>query len=106
MKRAIGREEARAYQRAQADGVLRLAVELRARARYAVGHPGEVVACGAVHGHPDLVVMGSRGQTALQVLVFGSVIQAVLAASTVPLLVLRRIPPVRQESLRVAGQPA
>ncbi len=105
--RAAGREMVRSYHRAEAEAVLvpardRLAaVGLRAKVQHVVGRPGEVVSRCATHGHPDLVVMGSRGQSALKRLVFGSVTQAVLAASTAPLLVLRGGSPPRAASLRV-----
>ncbi len=106
--RAAGRELVRSFHQAEAAAVLvpaqeRLAAAgLKAKAQHVVGSPGEVVSRTATHGHPDLVVMGSRGQTALKGLVFGSVTQSVLAASTAPLLVLREGPPPRAASLRVA----
>lgn len=49
----------------------------------------------------DLIVMGSHGRTALKGLLFGSVTQAVLAASTKPLLVLRATAPPKRASLTV-----
>lgn len=105
--RAAGRELVRSYHLAEAARVLQPATQrLRAagfspKARHAVGHPATVVGRAAANGHPDLVVMGSRGQTALAGLLFGSVTQAVLAASTVPLLVVNE--PLRRhaQSLRV-----
>lgn len=105
--RAAGRELVRSFHQAEAKAVLDPAMQrlaaagLKAKAQYVVGNPGEVVSQTATHGHADLVVMGSRGQTALKALLFGSVTQAVLAASTAPLLVLREGPPPRAASLRV-----
>lgn len=105
--RAAGRELVRSYHRAEAEAILvpardRLAAAgLKAKTKHVVGSPGEVVSRTATHGHPDLVVMGSRGQSVLKGLVFGSVTQAVLAASTAPLLVLREGPLPRAASLRV-----
>lgn len=105
--RAAGRELVRSYQQNQAQAVLeparkRLAAAgIEAQAHYVVGSPAEELGRTAMQGHADLVVMGSRGQTALKGLLFGSVTQAVLAASTVPLLVLRDAPPPRAASLRV-----
>ena len=87
--RAAGRELVRSYHQTEA------------KAQYVVGSPAEVVSRTATQGHADLVVMGSRGQTALKGLLFGSVTQAVLASSTTPLLVLRDGPPPRAASLRV-----
>jgi len=108
--RVAGRELVRSYHQAEAEAEAILApaserlaaAGLRAKAQHVVGRPGEVVSRTATHGHPDLVVMGSRGQTALKGLVFGSVTQSVLASSTAPLLVLREGRPPRAASLRVA----
>jgi nucleotide-binding universal stress UspA family protein len=105
--RAAGRELVRSYQRAEAEAIFAPALErlaaagLEATTQQVVGSPGEVVSRIATLDHPDLVVMGSRGQTALKGLLFGSVTQAVLAASKAPLLVLREGRPPRGESLRV-----
>jgi nucleotide-binding universal stress UspA family protein len=105
--RAAGREMVRSYHKAEAESVLvpaqeRLAAAgLKAKTQFVVGSAGEVVSRTAMHGHCDLVVMGSRGHTALKGLVFGSVTQAVLAASTAPLLVIREPRPPRTGSLRV-----
>jgi len=105
--RAVGREIVRSFHRAEAEAILvpardkLAAVGLKAKTQHVVGSPGEVVSRAATFGHPDLVVMGSRGQTALKGLVFGSVTHAVLAASTAPLLVLRERPPPRAASLSV-----
>lgn len=105
--RAAGRELVRSYHQTEANAVLDpaksclAAAGLQAKAQYVVGSPAEVVSRTATQGHADLVVMGSRGQTALKGLLFGSVTQAVLASSTAPLLVLRAGPPPRAVSLRV-----
>lgn len=105
--RAAGRELVRRHHATEARAVLDPALRsladagFKAKAQYVVGSPAEVVARTATQGHADLVVMGSRGHTALKGLLFGSVTQAVLAASTAPLLVLREGPPPRAESLRV-----
>lgn len=105
--RAAGRELVQRLHQTEADAILgpaqnRLAAAgLDATVQYGIGSPGEVVSRTAMQGHADLVVMGSRGQTALKGLVLGSVTQAVLASSTVPLLVVRAGPPPRAASLRV-----
>ena len=86
--RAAGRELVRSYHQTEAKAVLDpaqkclAAAGLKAKAQYVVGSPAEVVSRTATQGHADLVVMGSRGQTALKGFLFGSVTQAVLAAST------------------------
>ncbi|MBL8320461.1 MAG: universal stress protein [Burkholderiaceae bacterium] len=105
--RAAGRELVRSFHQTEARAVLDPAQKcladagLTAKTQYVVGNPAEVVSRTATQGHADLVVMGSRGQTALKGLLFGSVTQAVLASSTAPLLVLRDGPPPRAASLRV-----
>lgn len=105
--RAAGRELVRGYHQAEAAAVLEPAVQrlrelgLAPKSRYGVGHPATLVGRAAINGHPDLVVMGSRGQSALAGFVFGSVTQAVLAASTVPLLVVQEPPRRKPPSLRV-----
>lgn len=106
--RAAGREMVRSYHQAEAATVLQPAVQrlreagLAPKSRFAVGHAATLVGRAAMNGNPDLVVMGSRGQTALAGFVFGSVTQAVLAASTVPLLVVQEPPRRKPPSLRIA----
>ena len=105
--RAVGREEAKAFQRAQADDVLRPALDrlkragIAARASYAIGDRSDAIGSVAVRGRADLIVMGSRGHSGLKGLVFGSMTNAVLAGCTKPLLILRskKAPP--QGSLAV-----
>lgn len=105
--RAVGREEAKAYQRAQADEVLRPALErlkragVAARASYALGNRSDAIGAVAVRGHVDLIVMGSRGHSGLKGLVFGSMTNAVLAGCTKPLLVLRSEKAPQRDSLAV-----
>lgn len=105
--RAVGREEAKAYQRAQADDVLRPALErlkragVAARASYALGNRSDAIGAVAVRGHADLIVMGSRGHSGLKGLVFGSMTNAVLAGCTKPLLVLRSEKAPQRDSLTV-----
>lgn len=106
--RAAGREMVDAYHRAQAEAVLEPArvrlrdAGLRVRYRWVVGSPGAVVSAAAARSRADMVVMGSHGHGALQGLLFGSVTQAVLAASSKPLLVVRAGQVPASESLRVS----
>lgn len=106
--RAAGKELVRKYHQLEAESVLKPALKrladagVSARGRFEVGSPAAVVSGAATQGHPDLVVMGSRGHSALGGLVFGSVTQAVLAAGSTPVLVLRAGPVPKGESLRVA----
>ncbi len=54
-----------------------------------VGHVGETLTNFAEAGHFDLLVMGSHGHGTLVNLVMGSVTTAVLAHSTLPVLLVR-----------------
>jgi nucleotide-binding universal stress UspA family protein len=54
-----------------------------------VGHAAEEIASFAQQGAFDLLVMGSRGHGSLTNLVLGSVATKVLAACTVPVLLVR-----------------
>jgi nucleotide-binding universal stress UspA family protein len=106
--RAAGKEMVKSYHLAEANAVLNPALArlaragIRARGRYVVGSPGATVGAMAARSHADLVVMGSHGRTAFKGLLFGSVTQAVLAACSKPLLVVREgsVPP--PGSMRVA----
>jgi len=105
--RAVGREEAKAYQRAQADDVLRPALDrlkragVAARASYALGNRSDAIGTMAVRGNADLIVMGSRGHSGLKGLLFGSMTNAVLAGCTKPLLILRSAKAPHRDSLAV-----
>ena len=54
-----------------------------------IGNPAEVIAQIAEEQKVDLLIMGSHGRSALKGLLFGSVTNAVLALTKVPLLMLR-----------------
>lgn len=105
--RAIGREEARAYQQSQAEAVLKPAVArlkragIDPRASYAPGHRAWTIADAATRARVDLIVMGSRGLTALKRVLFGSMTSAVLATCTKPLLLLRNEKAPRRDTLLV-----
>jgi len=106
--RAAGKEMVKSYHRAEADAVLKPALArlaragVQARASHVVGSPGATVGEMAARSHADLIVMGSHGRTAFKGLLFGSVTQAVLAACTKPLLVVREGYVPASDSLRVA----
>lgn len=105
--RAVGREEAKAYQRSQADAVLQPAAArlkgagLAAKARYILGSRADCIGTVAVREGSDLIVMGSRGHSALKGLLFGSTTNAVLAGCTKPLLILRSAQAPRRDTLSV-----
>lgn len=105
--RAVGREVAKAYQRAQADDVLRPAVArlkragIAAKASYVLGSRSDAIGAVALRGGTDLIVMGSRGRSGLKGLLFGSMTNAVLACCTKPLLILRSAKAPQRDSLSV-----
>ncbi len=107
VSRAVGRDEVRAFQRAQAHDVLGPSLDrltqagIRARASYVVGSRPDAIGAAAVRLRADLIVMGSRGHSGLKGLLFGSMTNAVLAGCTKPLLVLRSAKPPRRDSLKV-----
>jgi nucleotide-binding universal stress UspA family protein len=57
--------------------------------RHEVGHAAEVIAKAADEGRFDLLVLGSRGHSALGSLVMGSVASGVLARCKTPILLIR-----------------
>ncbi|MBB1602484.1 universal stress protein [Variovorax sp. UMC13] len=63
--------------------------DIQARFEHRIGRPGVEIAAFAEKGGFDLLVMGSRGHGALAGLVLGSVATKVLAACTVPVLLVR-----------------
>jgi len=107
VSRAIGREKAKAYQRAQADDVLRPAVArlkragIAAKASCVLGSRPDAIGAVAVRGGIDLIVMGSRGHSGLKGLLFGSMTNAVLAGCTKSLLILRSAKAPQRDSLSV-----
>lgn len=62
---------------------------MRAEEVSKIGTPAEVIAEIAEEQNVDLLIMGSHGRSALKGLLFGSVTNAVLALTKVPLLMLR-----------------
>jgi nucleotide-binding universal stress UspA family protein len=61
----------------------------RVRALHLAGDPAQAIAALADREHPDLIVMGSHGHTALGNLALGSVATGVLARCKVPVLLIR-----------------
>ncbi len=57
--------------------------------RHTAGYPPDVIAKYANEQQPDLLVMGTHGDTALANLVLGSVVTGVLARCKVPVLLIR-----------------
>lgn len=93
--RVIGSAKVRSIYRVDADVALKpvqrllSAAGIKAPARIALGPAGECIAAAADRIKADLIVMGARGHGAFKGLVFGSVTNAVLAHTQLPLLVVR-----------------
>lgn len=83
------------YYRDEAETVLqpvRAFLERKAwpfQASYAVGRPADIIAAQADAYTPDLIVMGSHGNSALGNVLLGSVATGVLAKSKTPVLLVR-----------------
>lgn len=83
------------YYKEESDKAFKPAREILAKAGmaceevYTVGTPAEKIAEKAEEMNADLLIMGSHGRSALRGLLFGSVTNAVLALTKVPLLMLR-----------------
>lgn len=92
---AVGVEILESYYRQEHDTALAAARQRLSAAGHPVteillvGSPGRLIAQQATEGQFDLVVMGSHGHGALAGLVMGSAVSTVLAASKVPLLIVR-----------------
>lgn len=106
--RAVGADIVRAWHEANAQKVLKPAIDTLWRANmdpawaYRVGDPGLEIANWADKHDTDLIVMGSHGHTAIKGLLFGSVTAKVLAATHVPVLAIREARAPRRKSLHVA----
>ena len=61
----------------------------KAQMRHAAGYAPDAIAAFANEHKPDLLVMGTHGETALSNLVLGSVVTGVLARCKVPVLLIR-----------------
>lgn len=71
------------------------------RAVKLVGDPAEMIAQAVEREQPDLILMGSRGLSALAGLILGSVTTEVLARTTTPVLLVRGKEEPRRDALRV-----
>jgi len=93
--RFLDRATTDAYYREQAEHVLESAREFAQKqgwkfhASHAVGQPAESIAALAQSQKPDLVVMGTRGHSALGNVIMGSVANGVLARCSTPVLLIR-----------------
>lgn len=93
--RAVGKKVVDEYLRAETERVFGPVCKFLDQHGYQykttrrTGHPAEEILKESVKSKVDLIVMGSHGRGGLTSLLLGSVVQKVLAASTVPVLVIR-----------------
>ena len=105
--RLVGQDALTRYYEAEAEKVFEPARRLlqgagaQATESFVVGDAAESISKEAERLNADLIVMGSRGQSALKGLFFGSVSNGVLAQSRCPVLMLRDKVPPETDALRV-----
>ena len=105
--RLVGREALDHYYEEEADKVFTSARKVLKRDNitvteaYRIGAPDEMIAQEADKLPADLIVMGSRGLTALKGLIMGSVTTGVLARTKCPVLLLRGKEAPLTDALRV-----
>jgi nucleotide-binding universal stress UspA family protein len=92
---AVGKEIADTFHAKDSESVLAPVAKFLARhnitakSAWKVGPVGETIAQAATQGKFDLVVLGSHGHSALRGLLLGSVATKVIAACSVPVLIVR-----------------
>ena len=92
---ALGKETVDHYYAEESEKVLSPVVKflgkhgLKVKTIVKVGHAGETIAKIAEDGKYDLVIMGTKGVSALNKLVMGSVSTKVLAQCSVPVMLIR-----------------
>lgn len=105
--RLVGQDAIQRYYEDEAEKVFEPArkvlekVGVQASESFVVGEPAPSIAKAAEKINADLIVMGSRGQSAIKGLFFGSVSNGVLAETNCPLLVIRGKVPTENDALRV-----
>ena len=93
--RLVSRDALQDYYKDESEKAFKPARKILKKAKMAaeelakIGAPAEVIAQVAEEMGADLLIMGSHGRSALKGLLFGSVTNAVLALTKVPLLMLR-----------------
>lgn len=91
----VNKETVAEYHQAEAETVLAPVTKFLDRhgvtytSSYRVGHAAEEILRSAKRAKADLIVMGSRGRGGIGSLLLGSVAQTVLAASDIPVMVVR-----------------
>ena len=92
---ALGKTVVDQYQHEEAEKVLSpvskflLRHDIDAKSEWKVGNPGEQIAKFADAGKFDLLVLGSKGRSALKDLLIGSVAKRVAEISKVPVLLVK-----------------
>ncbi|MDO5531001.1 universal stress protein [Sutterella sp.] len=105
--RLVGQDAIQRYYEDEAEKVFEPArkilqkVGFTASESFVVGEAAPSISKAAEKTNADLVVMGSRGQSAIKGLFFGSVSNGVLAQSKCPMLVIRGKAPTESDALRV-----
>lgn len=105
--RLVGKESLIRYYQEEADKVFEPARKylnehhVTYNEAFVVGNPAEKISEEAVRMGADLVIMGSRGRTALAGLFFGSVTNGVLARTKNPILIVRNHAAPSQDAMRV-----
>jgi nucleotide-binding universal stress UspA family protein len=108
--RVVGSDVVASYYTDEAEKVLKPArtrlqkAGIEPTVRFAIGNPAEQISKAAGDDKVDLLVMGAHGHSALRGLLVGSVTNAVLAQTKVPILILRHreTPPVDNLKVGIA----
>ncbi|MCF0254268.1 MAG: universal stress protein [Duodenibacillus sp.] len=107
MLTGVGKDDLMAYYEDEAEKVFRPARSMlkdtsaKITESFVVGSPSEKIAEEAARMKADLIIMGSRGRTALAGLFMGSVTTGVLARTKLPILILRNKPAPKGDALRI-----
>ncbi len=105
--RLVGKDSLVQFYEEEAEKVLKPArkflkkYDVSAKEIFTVGDPAEKIAEEAKRLKSDLIVMGSRGRTALAGLFLGSVTNGVLALTKTPILILRGKPAPEDDDNRI-----
>jgi nucleotide-binding universal stress UspA family protein len=105
--RLVGKDSLVHFYEEEADKILKPArkflkkYDVQAKESFLVGDPSEKIADEAERLGADLLIMGSRGRTALAGLFLGSVTNGVLARCKTPILILRGKPAPEDDAIRV-----
>ena len=105
--RLVGKDSLTRYYEDEAEKIFKparkylKAQNIEATEAFLIGQPAEQIAEEAKRLNADLIIMGSRGLTALKGLILGSVTEGVLARTNNPLLVIRGSEAPKKDDLKV-----